>query len=218
MKRQGLSHSYRTLALSTIKHYYTMNDVILNWKKITKYLGEKTYENELRGYTHEEIAKLVNVADIPYKAIILTYASTGMRREALVHVKLSDMEYLEEYQIYKIIIYKKSKFRQVCFTTPEAAQAIRTYFAMENKTNGYFHNIKAKSVSMHLRGLVLKSGIGIGSNVKSKKVGIYRDAVPVVHGFRKFAITQMARAKVDKEIAKNAATTNYYNSSYNDFI
>jgi hypothetical protein len=66
--------------------------------------------------------------------------------------------------------------------------------------------------------LVLKSGIGIGSNVKSKKVGIYRDAVPVVHGFRKFAITQMARAKVDKEIAKNAATTNYYNSSYNDFI
>ena len=97
-----------------------------------------------KAYTHEEIAKLVNVADVTYKAVILTYCSTGMRREALVHVKLSDMEYLEDYQIYKITIYKKSKFKQICYTTPEAAQAIKTYFKIENKKDGYFHNIKAK--------------------------------------------------------------------------
>jgi integrase len=203
MKRQSLSHAYRTLALSAIKHYYVMFDIVLNWAKITKFLGERTYENELRAYTHEEIAKLVNVADITYKAVILTYCSTGMRREALVHVKLSDMEYLPKYQIYKITIYKRSKFKQICYTTPEAAQAIKTYFKIENKTeNEYFHNVKAKSVSMHLRKLIVQSGVGVSSNVKKMKVGIYRDAIPVVHGLRKFTITQMARAKVDTEIAK----------------
>ena len=55
---------------------------------------------------------------------------------------------------------------------------------------------------MHLRKLVVKAGIGVSSNVKKMKVGIYRDSVPVVHGFRKFTITQMAKAKVDTEIAK----------------
>ena len=47
MKRQSLSHAYRTLALSAIKHYYVMFDVVLNWAKITKFLGERTYENGL---------------------------------------------------------------------------------------------------------------------------------------------------------------------------
>ena len=86
------------------------------------------------------------------------------------------MEYLEDYQLYKITIYKRSKFKQICYTTPEAAQAIKTYFEIENKKNGYFHNIKAKSVTMHLRKLVVKAGIGVSSNVKKMKVGIYRDA------------------------------------------
>ena len=55
---------------------------------------------------------------------------------------------------------------------------------------------------MHLRKLIVQSGVGVSSNVKKMKVGIYRDAIPVVHGLRKFTITQMARAKVDTEIAK----------------
>ena len=55
---------------------------------------------------------------------------------------------------------------------------------------------------MRLRKLVVKAGIGVSSNVKKMRVGIYRDAIPAVHGLRKFTITQMAKAKVDTEIAK----------------
>ena len=73
---------------------------------------------------------------------------------------------------------------------------------MENKIDGYFHNIKAKSVSMRLRKLIVKAGIGVSSNIKKKRIGIYRDAIPAVHGLRKFTITQLAKAKVDTEIAK----------------
>jgi integrase len=78
---------------------------------------------EIRGYTHDEIRRMLDVADVRYKAVILLLASTGMRRDALVKIELKDMEYLKDHDLYKIKIYKKSKYEQICFTTPEAADA-----------------------------------------------------------------------------------------------
>lgn len=49
MKKEGLSSSYRNIALAAIKHYYTMNDVVLNWKKIAKFIGEPKFDNQIRG-------------------------------------------------------------------------------------------------------------------------------------------------------------------------
>src|SRR5213080_3859945 len=40
MRNEGLSHSYRNSALFDIKHYYVMQDIVLNWVKISKFLGE----------------------------------------------------------------------------------------------------------------------------------------------------------------------------------
>jgi integrase len=153
MKAEGLSYSYRNLAFNAIKHYYLMNDVILNWPKLSKFLGENTFDNTLRGYTHEEIQKLLNVANVKYKAIILTLASTGMRREALAGIKPGDMQYLDDYQLYKITIYKRSQQQQVCFTTPEAAKAIDLHFR-----TGYFHDIDAHSISETMRNQAIKVG------------------------------------------------------------
>jgi len=37
MKQEGLSYSYRNTAFFAIEHYYTMeDDLVLNWKKISK--------------------------------------------------------------------------------------------------------------------------------------------------------------------------------------
>lgn len=200
MRKEHLSYSYRSLSLSTIKHYYEMNDVLLNWKKIRKFLAEKTSDNKLRAYTHEEIQKLLSVADPTYAAIILTYCSTGMRRAALTDIKLTDMEFLPEYKIYKIKLYRQTENEYTCFTTPEAASAIDLYIRTEQPQK-YLHRIEPKSISMHLRKLSLKAGIGIISD-NLRKAGQYRDVIPSVHGLRKFAITQMKRAKVDTEISK----------------
>jgi site-specific recombinase XerD len=87
MKVQGLSPSYRNSAFSAIKHHYTMvEDLTLNWHDVSKFL-EAAVMNEISGYTREEIAKLLSIADTKFKAVILTLASTGMRREALTQIK-----------------------------------------------------------------------------------------------------------------------------------
>ena len=180
MKEEGLSYSYRNLAFNAIKHYYVMNDVILNWPKLSRFLGENTFDNTLRGYTYQEIQKLLSVANVKYKAIILTLASTGMRREALVGIKRRDMEYLDGCQLYKITIYRRAKEQQICFTTPEAAKAIDLHFR-----TGYFHDIQAHTISETVRNLAMKAGI-INAALETRKRGQYRNEIPCVHGLRKF--------------------------------
>jgi integrase len=202
LKDDGLSYSHRNTALAAIKHDYLMfndNNLVLNWKKIAKFLGENERKYEIRGYTQDEIRRLIDIADIKYRAVILLLASTGMRRDALVKIESKDMEYLKDYDLYKIKIYKKSKFEQICFTTPEAAEAIKLYVNTRPGAK-YFHNVNNKAISMALGKLATKAGI-----IKKGNLGYgkdHRNEVPAVHGLRKFCITQMARAKVDTEIAK----------------
>jgi integrase len=203
LKDDGISYSYRNNALAAIKHDYIMNGddarLVLNWTKIAKFLGENERKYEIRGYTHDEIRRMVDIADIKYKAVILMLASTGMRRDALVNIELRDLEYLKEpYNLYKIKIYKKSESEQLCFTTPEAAEAIKLYVSKRPGAK-YFHNVRSKAISTALTKLAIRAGIvqrGIGRG-KS-----HRNEIPAAHGLRKFCITQMARAKVDTEVAK----------------
>jgi integrase len=205
LKNDGLSYSHRNLALSAIKHDYFMQDkLVLNWTKIAKFLGENEAKYEIRGYTHDEIKRLLDVADVKYRAIILLLASTGMRRDAFVKIESKDMEYLADYDLYKIKIYKKSKYEQLCFTTPEAAEAIKLFLRASMKDAGsakYFHNVSNKAISRGLGLLAAKAGI----IEKGKNFGFnerHRNEIPAVHGLRKFCITQMAKAKVDTEVAK----------------
>lgn len=100
-----------------------MNDILLNWKKISRFF-EVTLDYEIRGYTHEEISRLLSSSNVKHRALILTLASTGMRREAHAQLKTSDIEYLEQYQLYKIKIYRKTQSEQICFTTPEGRPTI----------------------------------------------------------------------------------------------
>jgi integrase len=74
-----------------------MNNVILNWKLIKKFvkLTQKT-GNEIagkdRGYNHEEIQKILDFADQRLKTIFLMLASTGMRIGGLQVLKVGDLQ------------------------------------------------------------------------------------------------------------------------------
>ena len=81
----------RQLTINTLKKFYEMNDVILNWKKITCYMGEEQKLNEDRCYTHEEILRLLNVCDLRMKMIVLLMASSGMRIGALPGLRLGHL-------------------------------------------------------------------------------------------------------------------------------
>ena len=74
---RSLRHATRSQYLAAVITFYELNEVILNKKKIYRYLGEEERPIENRGYTSEEIAKMLEFCDERVRAITLFLASSG---------------------------------------------------------------------------------------------------------------------------------------------
>jgi integrase len=72
---------------AALKHFYEMNDIVLNWKKINRFIDEKTRTVKDRAYTKEEIRKMLDKCDERKRVMVLLLASTGIRIGALSFLK-----------------------------------------------------------------------------------------------------------------------------------
>lgn len=90
VSKKNQSYSSQNVAFSAIKHLCEMNDVILNWKKIKKFMGtqEDAETDKDRGYTHEEIKHLLTFCDYRIGTAFLLFASTGIRAGAMRQIIL----------------------------------------------------------------------------------------------------------------------------------
>jgi hypothetical protein len=61
-----------------MRHFGVMNDIRINEKKVSKFMGQYRRKNTDRAYTHSEIKQLLDVSDLRMKSEILLMASTGM--------------------------------------------------------------------------------------------------------------------------------------------
>ena len=61
--------------MAAIFHMMDMNDVLLNKKKIAKFLGEHKRMTKDRAYTHEEIKMLADTGDYRFRALVLFLAA-----------------------------------------------------------------------------------------------------------------------------------------------
>ena len=117
--------------MAALYHFFSINDVVINRKKLARFLGEQENKYEYRSYTIEEISSLHSLCDERGKAIVLLMASTGMRVGALPwlklkHLKRHDLE--DGKYVYRIQVYATSrKDSYFTFCTPECAKAIDSY-------------------------------------------------------------------------------------------
>jgi site-specific recombinase XerD len=75
LRQRGLATSSINTMLYAIYHFYEMNDVVLNKKKINMFIGEPTLKTVDRAYTYEEIQKILNISDLRWKCIVLSKGS-----------------------------------------------------------------------------------------------------------------------------------------------
>lgn len=93
-----------------------MNDVLLNWKKICAYLGDYKRVTKDRAYKRDEIKRMLDIADIRMKSVILLLASSGMRIGALPELQMKHFSKIKpDSKIYKISIYENSKEEYTTF-------------------------------------------------------------------------------------------------------
>lgn len=92
---QQISHGTRYLYAAVLRHFYDINDILLNWKKINAFLGQNNKVVNDRAYTKQEIALLLEKSNERMKVVILLLASTGMRIGAIPYIRLQPMKKLK---------------------------------------------------------------------------------------------------------------------------
>ena len=79
------------LRLAALRKLLEMNDLVINWTKVSNYLGENTKSFKDSAYTSYEIQRLLTKADERMRVIILLLSSTGMRIGAIPSLKLNHL-------------------------------------------------------------------------------------------------------------------------------
>lgn len=240
MKGRDLSFNSISLALYAIYHFYEMNDVALNKKKINMFKGEFTRRVSDRAYTYEEIKKLLDISDLRMKSVILLMASSGIRIGAIPLLKLRNLEKID--LIYKITVYEGSNEQYFTFCTPECTNYIDSYLEYRTKngellTKDSFlirdqfdstdlEQVRNRSKAVALSTLkviihkkLIKSGIKVVDHTKH-----IRKEVPESHGFRKLFTTMVINSKVNPEIRemllghKIGLTSCYYRPTQEEML
>src|SRR5438093_7859978 len=129
----------KEITAGTVRNYYKaaklfceMNDIVVNWKKITKgLLREKQYGDD-RAPSFQEISQLMKYPDRRIRPIILVMTSSGIRGGAWDYLKWKHVIPLEresEIVAAKIIVYSGEPDEYYSFITPEA------YFSLKEWMN-----------------------------------------------------------------------------------
>jgi integrase len=214
---QKISSQYKTVIMATIKHACDMNDVILNWKKIKKFIKSEKTGNEIsgkdRGYTHEEIQKILDFSDQRTKTAFLILCSTGVCIGALGSLKIGDLERIDD--LYKFTVYSGDKEQYITFCTPECAKEIDAYldfrkrrgenitqdsylfvrkFSLKTKVKG--KPFKGRALWAILEACISNSGLREIDHINPFK----RKQIPIFHGFRKYYSSQLVEADLKTEL------------------
>jgi integrase len=218
-KRNVEGKSPKTIQLyyTAIKHFYQINDIVLNWSKIRLFVGRgRIKKAHDRAYKPEEIRQILQKCDERKRVIVLLLASTGMRVGALPGLKVGDLEYQDKHGIYKINVYSDSENeddKYITYCSKECAEAINSYLAYRQRSgeqidnssplirdqfNPKYANKPRKMALDTIISIVHRTitDTGIRDDKQIKKLGD-RHSVMQLHGFRKFTKTQMTFAGVD---------------------
>jgi site-specific recombinase XerD len=193
---------------AAILHFFEMNDVSLNTKKIKRFLPcDEGHYNQDRPYSINEIQQILDKCDVRSRVIILLMVSTGMRIGALPGLLLEDVKKIDEFGLYLIRVYNNSKKdRYYTFCTPECYNAITEYLEFRKRCG---EEVKEKSFLIRSKVTIdnpFTAKIGKPVTVRAiqliiegllKQAGLKQKQVMRTHGFRKFYANQCSRAHID---------------------
>ena len=219
MKRNGKGYSTIHNYIACVLAFYKINDVALNVTKINKFIPLQVKVKKDRAYTHEEICKLLELADDRVRVMILLMASSGIRAGAIPLLKLRNLEG------NKITVYEGEREEYFSFISPECKKAIEIYLDIRKRygeeltqnsplirekfnTKDPFRVKKPKPLTMAMIKCTLI--------YLEQRLGLRTGEVAMTHGFRKFFTTQLINSKVNPEIRemllghKIGLTSSYY--------
>lgn len=196
LNNDRFSNSMRNIQTSAIKLFYVMNDKVLNWDKMLRLKRVDDNPRNDRAYSKDEITAMVKATDDPRaKAIILIYATSGIRKDALPGMRLTDLQYYETEKTLSMKVYPGNSAQYLAFLTPQATTYLKRYLKTRFKTldnlpkDAYLitHNVyqdqpvSVDSIERTVKEMAVRVGIRPEDHDQRK-----RKDVMLLHGFRKF--------------------------------
>ena len=189
-----------SLRLNVLQFVFSMNDIMLNWKKLKKMTPEKIKPSGMETWKDQEIRDMIKVSGtIRNRAIIYGFVSMGCRNNAMINIKLKDIEYFEDCMC--VMIYADYPEEYPSFVTPEGTKMIK-YYLKEREERGekltpesyLWSNRLGRKMTVESMRMVLSRIFSKFPNSR-KKQG-FRYNIQVTHGFRKWQATKL-KLKID---------------------
>jgi len=127
LRNDGIAYATIKYLLAPIFTFYQLNDILLNKKKVFRYLGEFKRVVKDKPYSTEQIQQALQNADQRMRTIILILSSTGCRVGALPGLTLRNLTKLPDYSLYKITFYEGTNNEYYNFCTRECAASVDSY-------------------------------------------------------------------------------------------
>jgi integrase len=131
-KRGQISVNSVKTYIKGIESFCNEHEISLPWKKISKYYPEDV-TNEYRSYTRDEILKLLTVADLRDRCIILLMASSGVRVGAISNLNLKSLKKVDDGLGILTVYGKSKKSTYDTLVTPECMSTIEEYLTQRRK-------------------------------------------------------------------------------------
>ncbi|MFL6461688.1 MAG: tyrosine-type recombinase/integrase [Nitrososphaeraceae archaeon] len=162
--------------------------------------------NSLRAYTKEEISKLLPIADLRDRCLILLMVSTGMRVGAIKSLKIKHLTRLHEQNNIGILsVYPESKDdRYNAIVTPECMASLDEYIEYRRKQHekiteeSYIIRDKFTTFSKNTNRSKPLAELTINKQMKFllRKAGLPYEQLQPDHSFRKFFNTCLMNSNV----------------------
>ena len=199
---------------TSVRKLLNSNDIAVNWSRVTLTYPELDNVDDSRGWTLEEIRRMLDHAKDPRnRAIILVLASSGMRVGGMQlrwgdltpmydvdgrMVKEGDLEGETpgEVACVAVRVYRSSYAEYVTFITPEAYRALMDYAVQwetkagrKPRDNDPIFRSRAKPHSMlsesHITSVLIRVSSSAGVR-KRHSSNPHKWEVPMLNGFRRF--------------------------------
>ena len=186
-----------------IQSFLEFHEIALPWKRISKFYPADI-ANNLRAYTKEEITKILSVADLRDRCIILLMISTGIRVGAIKSLRMKHLKKLKE-EIGILTVYAESKDDKYnTLITPECIAAIEAYLQYRKKQCGkitddsYIIRDKFATFSKRTNRSKPLSENTINKQMKHllRKAGLSYEELQPDHGLRRFFNTTLMNSDV----------------------
>jgi integrase len=187
-----------------IKSFLDEHEISLPWKKIARLYPEEV-TNDYRSYTRQEISKLLSMAELRDRCIILLMASSGIRVGAIPSLTIKSLKKLEEGLGLLTVYGESKKSRYVTLVTPECMASIEEYLELRRKRG---EKLTEKSYLIRDKYAIYSKRINSPINVKEPAINVQirnliREAdlpfeeLQPDHAARKFFNTALVNSKVD---------------------